>query len=603
MAVYTFVGNKRLEDWRVEEIVIGRNSDGSPKKLARGESADIDQGTYDYLAQRFKLVPGTGQPAEPIVDPNKGEKGDPGVAGARGEGIGFDWFEIAGHSLAGGGGSRIAPIGGFGFKTKGALGIPNWHDYSIGGAIACRPTAVTTGDGGYPWVLRNALRPGSPGQSQVQAQAPYNPQSQLVVSHFGLNDLGILGAAKPLPWQTALRTILARFCAAAVFEDDNAAWTYTGAWSGMGVPDASASSSGIGIKYTSTVGDKASFAVPADFPAGRVVGIGIWLNAAWGPVTYGVKIDGVNMPDLTLNPVAMTDQFIANMHIVHTLRIGTGIPGDPYGALLGAGAHTVELTLKSGSNLAIDFSHIEADPLDGPLLACPLPNKPANYSIWTSWPGGPSMTDAVVDTWKDYERAILAEFPGRVISDSHGLGIDLDDANLIRVAGGTGDFISDGAHPNDRGHGKWTELLAKVIRESPLVTDRIRSRPFVDPRPRAWKKVGAIAGGGAFLVGWSNFGNAALPDFQWRVDEKRRVFVKGTLKAATGATTSIVANGTFPKPAAIASKPGAVFDGTTWGWMAMRHSNLGAITRVSAGAASIAAGNIHEFDYDYQAEI
>src|SRR4051812_28753758 len=81
-------------------------------------------------------------------------------AAAQGGGLGLDWFENAGHSLAGGGGSRIAPYGGYAYKTKGALGIPHWHDYSIGGAIACRPTSVATGDGGYAWILRNVLRPG-----------------------------------------------------------------------------------------------------------------------------------------------------------------------------------------------------------------------------------------------------------------------------------------------------------------------------------------------------------------------------------------------------------------------------------------------------------
>lgn len=525
-------------------------------------------------------------------------------------GLGIDWFENAGHSLAGGGGSRIAlSIGGYGYRTKDSLGIANWHDYSIGGAITCRPNAVTVGDGGYPWVLRNVLRPGMVGVTAAGG-APYNPQSQLVNVHYGLNDLGILGAAKPLPWQTALRTIIARFCASSVFEVEpagasSAQWAFTGTWTDMSFLDSTAACSGTGLRYTATVNDKATFTVPTDCPAGRVIGIGLFLNSAWGVQTYGVKIDGVSFPDLVLDPAAMTDQTIANMHIIHTLRIGTGIAGDPYGTPLAAGTHTIELTFKSGTALGPDFAHIEADPLDGPVLLCPLPNRPANYSIWSGWPGGPSMTDTVIDQWKTYERAILAEFPGRVISDSHGLGIDLDDANLNRNTPSTdpvnADFISDGAHPNDRGHGKWVDLVSRIVRNSPLITDRVRSRAFVDPRPRAWKKVGQVNGAGVFNTNWSNYGNAAFYDLQWRIDEKRHVYVRGAAKAAAGATITILVANTLPKSAGLLPFFFNRFDGTTWTPSAIRNTNNGVLAL--NGAASTTAGNIHEFNFDYQAEL
>lgn len=523
-----------------------------------------------------------------------------GAAGATG--VGVDWIEVAGHSLAGGGGARYAPLGGYAFRTKAALGIPKWLDYSIGGAIACRPNAVGTGDGGYGWLMRNVLRPGMPAWS-FTAGAPYNPQSQLCLVHFGLNDIGILGAAKPLPFQTAMRTILARFCASSVFLYDHAALAYTGTWPTMGILDAAASTTDSkGVKYTQTVGDKVVFTTPADFPAGRVVDACLWIGSTYGPMTYGVKIDGVAQPDLVLTPVNMTDQTVASQNIMHTLRIGTGNAGDPYGAPLSAGAHTIELSLKAAGTLAVDSFAIEADPQDGPVLVCPLPNRPANYSIWSGWPGGPSMNDAVIDQWKDYERAVLAEFPGRVVSDQHGLGVDLDDAALVRTTDGTGDFIGDGAHPNDRGHGKWVELISNVVRASPLLTDRIRARPFVDPRPRNWKQVGKVNGAGAFATGWSNYGAVGLQDLRWRADEKRRVYVQGSLRAAAGATPTILPAGTLPKPANLASKVANQYDGVSaWSQKAIRLQNSGALTM--AGTIVTAANNILEFDFDYQAEM
>lgn len=81
MTIYTYVGNKRTADWAIKEITIGRNADGTPKTLKLGESADIDPATYKYLSDRFKLVAGQNVTPDPTpANPNKGDKGDPGMA-------------------------------------------------------------------------------------------------------------------------------------------------------------------------------------------------------------------------------------------------------------------------------------------------------------------------------------------------------------------------------------------------------------------------------------------------------------------------------------------------------------------------------------------
>lgn len=532
--------------------------------------------------------------------------------------LGLSWIEFAGHSLAAGGGSRIAPFGGYTYKLKSALGVGRAHDYSIGGAIACRANANGTGDGGYPWILRNVIRPGSPG---LTAGAPYNPASQLVVVHFGLNDLGELGAANPLPFQVALRTILSRFCTACDYEVEPlggsaSAWTFTGAgWTDLGILDATASSSGTGVRYTTTVGNSATFAVPTDMPAGRVVAVRLWINATTPARNIGIRVLRGGNPlagvsNLAYTGTAMADQGVPNMHIIHTLRFGTGVAGntnDPMAGQTLQPGDVIEFTALDTGGVALDGAGIEADPLDGPLLICPLPNKPANYSIWSGWPGGASMNDAAVDQWKDYQRAILAEFPGRVVADSRGLGIDLDDAGLNRNTPATdilnADFIADGAHPNDRGHAKLAAHVAAVVRASPLITDRIRVRPFVDPRPRNWKKVGVVNGAGTFAANISNLGVSGLPDLQWRIDEDRRVYVRGAVKASVGTGGLITGVGTLPKPVNLTGKVGSTYDGVSaWTWRGVRVANNGQMSWVGGNLATVANSFI-EFDFDYQAEL
>lgn len=513
---------------------------------------------------------------------------------------GAAWFENAGHSLAAGGGARWYPDGGYAYRLHHALGAQRFRDYALGGAIACWPVGVATGDGGYGHILRRVKRPGmwvveNTNSKMPAAAAPYVPFSQFVNCHFGVNDLGELGANNPLPFQVALRTILSRFCAAAVFVQNAPQFVYTGTWGVIGVSEtATCNTDGFqGIAYSSTVGSKVVFTTPADFPASRTLSFGIWCNSVWGQTTIGVKVNGVALPDISFVGTQICDQGAASKHNVHTVRFGNGVAGNPFGAALPAGANTVELSVKAGT-VAIDNASIESDPLDGPIIICPLPNKPANYSIWSTWPGGPSMNDAVIDTWKGYERSILAEFPGRIIE------VDLDEAALVRTTDGTGDFYSDGAHPNERGHGKWAKLIYDKVVNSPLVTDRFKARPSTMPLQH-WQQVGKMNGSGVFAVGWSNFGNAALPDLMWRRDDRGYVRVRGCIKAAVGVGTTILAAATLPKPSVFADFTVPHYDGAAWVNRVLRVGNDGSLAL--ATAPSTTAGNGLMFDITYEAEV
>lgn len=540
---------------------------------------------------------GGGKGGTPTSTPGPtGPSGPSGESGPVGPpGLGLDWWEIAGHSLAAAGGARVLPEGGYAFRSGMALGARRIRDYSIGGAVACWPNAFATGDGGYPHILQNVLRPGSAGFAA--AGAPYVPKSQAVLVHFGLNDLGELGSQTPLPFQTALRTILSRFAAASIWEDDSPAWTYTGAWSSLGISPVTASSSAASIKFTQTVNDKATFTLPADYPGNLVVAIGLFINSTYGDLTYGLKVDGVSRPDVTmLGTQRLTDQNVANKHIIHTLRIGTGFTGD---SVLSPGSHTIELTLKAGPALSIDFAQVEADPADGPIFIMPLPNKPANYSIYNTWPHGPNaasnpINDASVDTWKAAQQAVQNEFPGRVIE------IDLDGIGFTKTTDGTGDFAADGAHWNERGHGKVVDLIRSAVQASPLITDRVKARPAVNPQPY-WKQVGVHNGAGTFNTNWSNFGGGLAP-LMWRKTEDGRVLVRGTIKAAVGATTTVLVAGTLPKPAYHSDFAVAQFDGTSFAERMIRVQSDGALV-LAGQVITTAAGNAYFFNFSYDREI
>lgn len=507
---------------------------------------------------------------------------------------GVELVEVIGHSLAAGGGARWVPASGYANRARTAIGALRFREYALGGAIACWPNSGTTGDGGYPHVLQNMLRPGN--INMPVAGPPYSPMSQVVIVNIGLNDLAAIGSNKPLPFQTALRTILARACASSVWEDTDAAWAKVGTWVTLGTVPVSAYNSGAGISYTVTVNDKATFTAPATMPASRVVGVGLWLNPAWTAVTYGIKVDGAVRPDITLTPSAMTDLGVANKYIVHTLRFGTGGAGD---AAFAAGAHTIELTLKSGSGLAIDSAHVEADPLDGPVLVTPLPNKPANYSLWGSWAYGPNsatnpMNDAGVEVWKSAHRAINAEFPGRTVE------VDMETLGIVRTADGNGDFIADGAHPNDRGHEKIALGVKNALVGSRLLTDRVKSAAIPVPRP-IYRLVGSQSGAGVFMTGWVNFPAANLPTLRWVKDDRGRVNLIGAIQAGTGAAAGILAAGTLPKPARSIDFAIGFYNNTAWSGAFARVQSDGAFALL--GAPNLIAGNTYTFNISYESEL
>ncbi len=450
---------------------------------------------------------------------------------------GVGLLEVSGNSYAGGGG---ADEGGvqydmLDYAEKLALSLParRMENRGLGGSISCWPEGSHLG--GYAWHLQQLLRHGSPASVGVPAPAahavgdPYLPVSQVYVHHHALNDLAQLGSLNLRPMIEAHRTIWSRICAAVIHEDTDPAWVFTGTWAALAN---TATNSGPQLKYTTTVNDKATLTLLSDYPGSLVVAIGIFVNAGVAPSTIGVKVDGVSRPDVTVTPSAICDQASAGLHNGIVLRYGRGISGDP---VLAAGAHTVELTLKSGPQLVIDYGQVESDPLDGPIIVVPGANRPLSYAQWNSFPHGPTagtdpLNDASITTCNTQLQSLIAEFPGRCVF------VDIDSA----LARNPAYFFTDNTHPNPRGHGKIAATIRDALAVSRLLTSRVLTSPAPQTAKAFWIPVGTMAPslGPAFQNGWANSGGA-LPVTAFYRDLQGIVYVKGAVGGGTAVGNTI----------------------------------------------------------------
>jgi hypothetical protein len=498
VTVYTYTGNKRLEDWRVTRIVIGTNPDGSHNYLDLGKSADLDDQLYKYLSDRFKLVPGVNAVPDPVpIDPTKGDPGDLRA---------IHTLDSVGHSYMVGGGAAKDD---FGFVREFAkmLRVTNLRQFGVQGAVTCWNTANGTGDGGYPLTLQEDKRVNSNANG-------YMPGAQLVLLMTGLNDLAALGSQNLRPFQEALRSIIARKCAAAVFEDTDASVVYGGTTSNLA---STTVNSGSSVRQMN-VGSTATISVPSTFPGGSVSVhfFASFLAAAGCKVNF--TVDGVAAGSLDTGSIVCD---VANSKSNNVVKRFTN---------LAPGAHTIVCTV-AGDTTYFDCWEIEANPLDGPLLMWVAQPRCPSYSLWNSWTHGPSagtdpMNDASVVALRAATDAVMADFPQRAIK------IDVD--SIFNKA--IGYFGTDQGHPNNVGHSVIAEECLKALGSSPLVTSRALTRPSVDPAPYFFP-VGKYGGLIPFNNSWVNFGGSARP-LGVRKKNDGEVHITGVVKSG-GAALSV----------------------------------------------------------------
>lgn len=377
-----------------------------------------------------------------------------------------------GHSYPGGGGTSINTDQGFVHKLAAMLGA-QLSNYARGGACATFNEqqgagapgggAAVNGSGGWsqvivqssynpasggPAFIANAATPVFPGHT---AGEPYTPPPYLPLVFYGNNDLGFTKYAGADPSGTqnlnafldAMRTIISRVTAAAVYDDAHSSVTYGAGWAseaGFGV------GSGNSLHYNTGVGGGAvTIAVPSDYQAGDVIALGFAinpLNGVTGTATVAVDGSSAGLPNAGVVNLAPSRCNIPRTGVApQALGIVYRIPAS---AGLANGAHTITITpggSTPASSVVFDYWQVEPG-ADAAPISCIVPGlvHPYSYAIW----GTPLVTDADVNAWDAaYAAMVAAEFPSALY------------VTMLDVVPRTSQYpywVSDQAHPSDLGH-------------------------------------------------------------------------------------------------------------------------------------------------------
>jgi len=355
--------------------------------------------------------------APPEWEQRKREKGlaDPPTRPGR--------LEVSGHSIAFGGGVSAFEHR---FTTKLAelLSVQEVNR-AVSGAIACwHDTGSEVGDGGYATVLQRFERP-----ADIEASFP---EPALALTYYGVNDLGLLGPRNLGPFEHALRTVISRHRASAVFEEDHESVRCSEGWQPR--PADGPDCSGAGVLEARAAGSTLTIAVPDAFPGGTI---------ALGFVASGE---------------AESRLWLA-VDEAETAKLDTRGAAEPLGHRTGVvarlrdlspGAHTIKCTVAETSGpVAFDYWQVEPEP--GPTVLVPLAFRMRDWSHhYSDWPHQPSDRD--VPALNEAVRRVVEEFGEGVVA------VDLD-ALLDRKESL---FSWEGVYPNDEGH----RLIAEALRDA-----------------------------------------------------------------------------------------------------------------------------------------
>ena len=327
-------------------------------------------------------------------------------------------------------------------------------NHGVGGAAAAYDNNGTR-NGGYAQVLQD-LAP-------TRSSAPYLPQAGIGVVQYGVNDIAYLGGAGNLaPFKEALRTILARYRASAVFEETSSTVNFSGSagpgncsgttWGQLVV---SLYNSGSGLCASGTNGSTTTITTPSDFPGGTI-DIGYTAAPASGAVhTY--TVDGGSLPSGNTNTLDTRGKAAGD--VTATPRASdTGMVKRIVN--LPAGAHTIVDALSSVSSASyFDYWSIEAP--TSRLVMVPLASRMLSYS--TLYSGAPYMpTDADITTLNTAIQSVTGEF------DSSVKTVDIDSV----INKNANYFYSDGGHLNDQGQSLIASAIYKAIQGAPLTADQ-----------------------------------------------------------------------------------------------------------------------------------
>jgi|GEM_PF-5616879 len=308
------------------------------------------------------------------------------------------------------------------------------NNIGIPGAVAGwnNGTGVGSGDGGYATVLQKVV--------PTRTAAPYLAMPGVNLLNYGINDLGQYASTNMVPYQEAMRTMIARYRAAAVFEDTSGSVAYGGTWVPLG--STQNNTSGSSANSTSTTGSTATVTVPSDFPGGTV-DLGFVATGAGG-TNWSITVDGSAAGTLD------TTNMSPSGHFTGVVKRLTG---------LAAGAHTIVVTYNSGSIGYFDYWQIEAP--TSPLVLVQNVARMTTYGIYGSSPHMP--TDADVAAMNTALATVTASFDQNVVT------VDADAA----LGKNSANFFGDGSHPNDQGYQKLALANYQAIQSAPLTLDML----------------------------------------------------------------------------------------------------------------------------------
>jgi hypothetical protein len=362
---------------------------------------------------------------------------------------------IAGHSYASG---YLNTEGGERWPARLAAALHAEEvTYAASGAILA-VDVVHGNTNGYPNVLCGlSPRTVSGAAYSVRNAGPYLPLAPAAVFDYGFNDLSRLtsNVTTNIAWfSMALTACCCIARAGGWFPDTDSSVVYTGSWA----QNSGAAAYGWPTNhYTTTLNDRVTVTVPANFPGGE---IDLLFPAVFGGAKFSTTVDGgsAQVFDGTGSKYGAnaTD---ANLCVQRL----TG---------LSAGTHTIVATV-----LAIDAGAI-AD-FQGWLIAAPslpvvaLVNHPAIPGLpWTV--GGAPHTPVTSGDVTALNAAIAAV----AASFTDGNVVVADIASAFASAGGNVGYtspgslyVSDNGHPNAAGHALIAQTVLAALRAAPAMAD------------------------------------------------------------------------------------------------------------------------------------
>lgn len=340
----------------------------------------------------------------------------------------------------------------------------NKRNWAVNGSRACIEGYST---GGFARFYKGSKKP--------QRGGPYVSDGGAMMMCWGVNDLGLVGFTTQIKTavQHAFRSIISRWRASVIYENDFQVGTRTSYGAGFGSIGAAGYTSNDTAHWcTSTTNANFTLTLPSDYNgeivAVTLVGAG---GLSGGIVTWGgsAGMSGTTstsniLPSSAVSHCPVTKRFVdgAGKSLLTSANAGQTITG------------TVN-TLDGGGAVMLDFWALESQN-PPPIIVCNAARLTASgYTTnYPSWTGTEASRDQDVVDLNANTTAVVAEF------DSMVQIADIDSVINKQAAF----LFSDGLHPNEFGAAAIVDAIADA-RKRLRPTNAYKTRNFNVPAPRA----------------------------------------------------------------------------------------------------------------------